>query len=778
MRIFLRSIMVLLLFSIFINAQNSKGIIIGKVLTSNDRAVPFANIIVKGTTNGTSSNSDGSFSISNIDAGTCTIIISSIGFETREITAVVKSGETTALPNIILNDKSVQLNEVTVSGQNGSYKAENVSPSLRMETDILNIPQNIQVVTSKLLKDQQIFNMIEGVTRNVSGVSRVEHWDNIYARLYTRGDHIPGYRNGMNIATTWGPLVEDMAMVERVEFVKGPAGFMLANGEPGGFYNVVTKKPTGTTQRSVEVTVGSYGTYRASADFDGHIDNQGKLLYRLNLMGQLKNSHVDYDYNNRYLIAPVLKYNFDNKTSVTFEYTYQYSQFLQPAGYAFSGKGYEDVPLNFSPYDPNIDPCVITDHSMFVYFNHSISGSWKLTAQLGYFDGFVRGYDVWPGSIDDAGNMIRHLYSWDSRNKNTLGQIFVNGKFNTGKVSHSILAGLDLGNKNSISDFGYAGLLPDLNIYNPVYGLTPDQIPVYDFSRSLENRTNYTEKGNYEALYLQDEIGLLEDKLRLTIAGRYTHSQIDVEPYEDVFTPRFGISARVFDKTSVYALYDQSYVPQSGTDFFGNHFEPVKGSNVELGIKRDWFGGKWNSTVSLYQITKTNVLTADPAHIDFSIQLGKIKTKGIEIDVVGEIIPGLGVTINYAFTDSKISKDTDPNIVGNETPGSIKQIQNTWLTYKINDGMLNGVGLSLGYQYQIDRISWYVWDGSSQKLPDYFRLDGGVSWQNDKFKCSLVINNLLNEYLYSGFPPTAWYNFYTWISEAPRNFRLSFEYKL
>ena len=54
-----------------------------------------------------------------------------------------------------------------------------------------------------------------------------------------------------------------MSMVERIEFVKGPAGFMLANGNPSGFYNVVTKKPSGRTKGEANISLGSFDLYRA-----------------------------------------------------------------------------------------------------------------------------------------------------------------------------------------------------------------------------------------------------------------------------------------------------------------------------------------------------------------------------------------------------------------------------------------------------------------------------------------------------------------------------------
>jgi len=139
-----------------------------------------------------------------------------------------------------LTETGQELKEVIVTANPSKYVADYPSISLRLKTPVLNIPQNIQIVTKQVLQDQQIFDILEGVTRNVSGARRMEHWDN-YALIFMRGSQIAAYRNGMNVTMSWGPQPEDMGMVERIEFVKGPAGFMLSNGEPSGFYNVVTK---------------------------------------------------------------------------------------------------------------------------------------------------------------------------------------------------------------------------------------------------------------------------------------------------------------------------------------------------------------------------------------------------------------------------------------------------------------------------------------------------------------------------------------------------------
>ena len=106
--------------------------------------------------------------------------------------------------------------------------------------------------------------------------------------------------------------------------------------------------------------------------------------------------------------------------------------------------------------------------------------------------------------------------------------------------------------------------------------------------------------------------------------------------------------------------------------------------------------------------------------------------------------------------------------------GATKHIQNTWITYKINNDKLNGLQFSLGYQYQAGRSSWFVFDNSENSLPDYFRLDGAVSYQLNQFGIHFNVNNLLNKYLYSGAP---YGDMYYWQTEPLRNSRITVTYK-
>jgi iron complex outermembrane receptor protein len=228
-------------------------------------------------------------------------------------------------------------------------------------------------------------------------------------------------------------------------------------------------------------------------------------------------------------------------------------------------------------------------------------------------------------------------------------------------------------------------------------------------------------------------------------------------------------------------LYDQSFVPQTGLRRDLKTVLPITGNNMEIGVKRDWFGGKWNTSLSAYRILKNNQISNDPdntANEFYVVQFGQTTTEGIEFDVRGQIIPGLNLVANYALTDSKISKADDNNkaTIGNKVPGYAKHTANAWLTYKLQEGVLKGFGVNAGFTYLAERTTWSWGDAGQQMLPNYFKLDGGLTYEKDRFVITANVFNILDKYLYSG----AYYGYggyYYWQAEAGRNLRLGISYK-
>lgn len=776
-------------------ANEGNSVIKGKVSTSDGGSAAGVTISVKGKSRGAITDEGGNFVIKNLSAGTYELTISLVGYETVEETVVLAENETSSI-DIKLQLTQKELEEVIVATAAQSYKANATSSSLRLQTSLLETPQNIQVVTNKALADQQVISMSDGLIRNVSGLVRMEHWGDMYTNITARGSQLQAFRNGFNVVNSyWGPLTEDMSFVDHIEFVKGPAGFMLANGDPSGLYNVVTKKPTGQTKGEVALTLGSFDLFRTSLDLDGKLSKDGRLLYRLNLSGQQKKSHRPNEYNDRYVIAPVLSYKLDDKTTLTAEYTWQHAKMSNVGSfYVFDTKGFATRPVDFTMLPGGLQPTRINDHSLMVNLQHQLNSNWKITAQIARMSYLQEGESAWPDSVRPDGKVFRYIGIWDAKSSLSLGQAFVNGDITTGRVGHRILGGIDIGNKEYMADWGQSFALDtaggvgfDLN--NPNLGVPPNGYPVWDRTTPLEQRAHLVgglQDQRYTSLYVQDELSFFNDALRLTVAGRYTYVKQSYYGTQDAsrWTPRIGLSYSIDNQTSAYALYDQAFIPQAGLIRNGGSVKPITGNNMEIGIKKEWGGGQWSTTLSAYRILKLNELIGDPNNSpseNYSIELGKKQVEGIEFDLRGRITKGLNLVANYAYTDSKILELTDddiPNLKeGDVVPGFAKHVANMWLSYKFANGALKGVGVSAGFSYLGDRATY--WDPSptgGDELPDYFKVDGGLFWEKDRLKFTANVFNILDEYLYSG-SYYAWLSAYNWQTDPPRNFRFSVAYR-
>ncbi len=773
----------------------ANGIISGTVKTIDGKPAEFVNITLKETRKGTLAGKNGNYQLRNVAPGTYTIVASFVGLESQERTIEVKENETVTV-DFTLSENSRELEEVVVTSYNGRYSQRIGSTSLRLKTPLLEVPQNIQVVTAGALKEQQVISMSDGLTRNVSGLTRMEHWGDLYTNITARGSQIQAFRNGFNVVSSfWGPLTEDMSFVDKIEFVKGPAGFMLSSGDPSGLYNVVTKKPTGFTKGEVSITTGSFNLLRTTVDLDGKLSKDGRLLYRLNLAAQNKKTHRDNEYNDRYVIAPVISYQIDDKTKVTLEYNYQRANMSDVGSYyVFSPKGFETLPVDFTALPAGLAGTKINDHSFYGTIQHDINDNWKVTAQASRFIYNQQGSSAWPSSVNPDGTMIRGIGIWDAQSTMTMVQAFVNGEVQTGAVRHRILAGIDMADKDYLADWSQSHNLDlageEFDPANPNLSAPVNGYPNFDRSKPLKERA--TQSGgvidqSYTSVYIQDELGFFNNNVRLTLAGRFTDLKQSTYggPVNKAnhFTPRVGLSVSLDKSASVYGLYDQAFIPQSGILAGGGDVQPITGNNMEIGIKKDWFDGRWHTSLAAYRIIKKNELTADPNSpptSNLSIELGEKTAQGIEFDLRGTIARGLTLTANYAFTEAKVTKVSKGVTVVNEgdiVPGYAKHTANAWLSYKFQDGVLKGLGISAGGTVLADRETW--WEPSpdpAQVLKDYVKVDAGLFWENNKIRVSANVFNVLNEYLYSG-SWYSWLNSYNWQTEAPRNFRLGIAYR-
>lgn len=766
--------LLLLLFEISV-ATAQTGSLYGRVTDQANLPLPNVNITLTGTHLGTTTDSQGNYKIRHIGPGTYALTFSIIGYDTKTLSVTVSDGKASNLKTIVLSEKQEELNEVVVKAHKNRYLEREPSQSLRLQTELVKLPQNIQVISDDLLKDQQVTSIMDGLTRNVSGVTMLEHWGH-FARINMRGFRLPAFRNGINVQDSWGPLSEDMNTVERVEFVKGPAGFMMAAGEPGGFYNVVTKKPTEEFIANASLSAGSFDFYRGTVDLGGKLSKNGKLLGRFNAMYQTTDSHRGNEDVSRYGIAPSLTYKFSEKTSITTEMNLQQAESYIGSAYVFApaDAGYASLDRDFKFTNNDYPVTDIQEVTFFTNLDHEFSENWSLHGQLAYLRYDQVGNSTWLSSIAENGDAVRYTSKWDALSVGKYAQLYINGKFNTFGLSHKVMGGFDYSDKSYWADWSERSIVDTytpFNIYNPVYG----ESPATNFDRSLpiQQRNGGMPYGAsiLRSYYAQDEIGLFGERIRLTLAGRYSnlYTQGKAET-DDVVTPRIGVSADILPSLTFYALYDQSFLPQSGISATGEALnDPVNGKDLEGGLKGSFFDGRLRTSLGVYKINKDKILVGDPAYPNdnFSIYSGEIESKGIEFDLQGEIAEGLNLVLNYANTDVKDKS-------GDLQAGHSKHVTNGWLNYSFTPmSKLDGFGVSLGYQYQVDRSTW-AWAADNQSdLPDYFRLDGALSWQNSQFRVQLNINNILDEYLYAG----ANYGSYLyWQSEPGINGRVTLTY--
>lgn len=696
----------------------------------------------------------------------------------------VKAGGSQHLRFVLTNTES-ELDAVTVS----LNKKTIPSSTLRISENLLVTPQNVQVIDQGLIQDQILLSTAEAFTRNVSGARSTYHQEEAAAGVYVRGYSASNLRNGMDVSGSFGPLREDMSFVDRIEFVKGPAGFMMGNTQPGGFYNIVTKKPRLNAASNANLTLGSYGLFRGAVDLNGKLSNDGKLLGRLNLMGTRKNSHVITAGNEQFVINPSIKYSISDKTELTAEYILSQNAFSGGfSKYIYSLEGFKKMPRWFSFNDPIVKPTVIREHNFFGALNHILSDDWMLTAQFGYIRSGMEGNNIYPivNSLKTNGDILRTYDVADALNTSTVGQLFAKGKVKIGNVDNHILTGLDMGTKFYVADWTKVDTINKVfNINDPVYGnLVASDLPVVDRSKPLRERgAMYLTEYTYYSVHFQDEAHLLNDRLRIGAGVRYTNTSRTSAAskgrrvYNEAVTPRFSLTGLINPTFTAYALYDQTFQEQTGILLSGDPAKPSRGINKEIGLKKSWFNGNLLAGVTAYHLVRTNITTtAGPTNPTLVEQSGEATSKGIEVDINGKISSAINVMFNYAYTDAKITEDNDAARVGLLLPGIARHMSNGWFKYTIQEGSVRGLGFTAGYEFQNKRAAFPV--TKEGFLPDnLFTLDLGTSFKRDRYNISVLVSNVTDRYNYTGHYPGAWrYVPYGWRALPPRMFRLSVGY--
>ena len=213
--------------------------------------------------------SDGTFTFADLPNGGYTVLVEHRGFETaREETAISGRSAAPSLRITLLVATVRQTVDVTTAGM---YVVPDALGATRTDTPIMETPVSIKVIPQQVMKDQQVVRLDEAV-QNVSGVIPNNDSYGTNDSFSIRGFDAMEmtYEDGLRLdqySNAGFPI--DMANVERLEVVKGPASVMYGQAEPGGVVNIITKQPLDTSHYSLQQQFGSYDFYRTNFDATG-----------------------------------------------------------------------------------------------------------------------------------------------------------------------------------------------------------------------------------------------------------------------------------------------------------------------------------------------------------------------------------------------------------------------------------------------------------------------------------------------------------------------------
>lgn len=665
---------------------------------------------------------------------------------------------------------SATLPTVTVSGSADDYRAPDSAAATRTSIPLLQTPQSVQVVPRAVIADQNALTLSEAV-RNVSGVQHDFGFNGSLQPLLV----LRGFPN--TSMTAMGPMSGissyyldgakvmgvpiNMANVQSVEVVKGPASVLYGRSEPGGLVNVVTRPISSAPELGFEQTIGQRGLSRTAIEASGSLNADRTLRGRVAASHYTTDSVRDYVTDRLGSFTGSLAWVPDARTSVTATLDYSNNRYRTDLGIPALGNRPEDLPwsrqYNDSPY---LSSAKTT--SLKLEAAHQLDETWQLKGRLlslrsdtSEMDIYTYRGDYGMGTAPDqtcpgTGNPLCRYYFGvrpDGRYKVDLFNVDLTGKFQTGSISHTVLAGFDT-YRTQKTGATYMQQLSSVDIYQPALGSTPGLDAMMP--------TDYDDYSRWTSVYVQDQIAL-GNGVFLTGALRHDRTSAvfgtpGLAPNEKSFTtPRLGAVWQFAPNQSVYAQYQDAVGANNGRDTVtGAALDAERARQIEVGHKIELLDGKLASTVALFELTKRNrgASVPDPlAAPTFTnvVTVGKAVARGLEWDVSGQLTKKLSLIASYAYTDTEVT--ADPTFQGKKLANVARHSGSLWARYAVNSQWTLGGGLFAQGARQGD-------SGNTFEMPGYARVDAMLAYRfglgSGKASLQFNLDNVFDRKYYTG----------------------------
>ena len=751
-------------------------------VTDPDRAVianaPIVLILPSGDQRTGMTGSDGTLRFENLSPGDyrLEIVAQGFGLHTQSVTL----GNDNHTVNVMLTIAGVR-EDVTVLG-------EATVPSIgRINSPLRDQPLTVNTLTSEYIQAHAINDVVTALN-HVSNVSAYSQYG-VYQYFSFRGfsdsvQMVDGIRNEGNRVNT------QLANVDRLEVLKGPASVLYGGDAIGATVNLVLKKPTAEPVYDAALTAGRWDLFRGSFGAGGRVGDSNTLLYRLDVGGETADN-FRHDPSKRLNVTPTLLWRLSNSSQLEVRHMFdrvrvsgdggiplvplsggftpdpERTTIGDPISRAVQGDGTDFIPRvpRDVRYDTPQDFGLSSDQNLRVSYTQTFGANVAFRNTVGYrrFEDeywVTEFLDVTPPSRVNRGFLYfkHHRRPWTN-------QAELSGQAKLG-INHGFLVGWDYQDYGNATDRRAAANFntTPLDLYDPVE--THVDVDLGSFPVTRVDHFGQTTHG----IFLQDTM-TLRPEVKLVTGGRYdlvdrsdyrnpvtngTETKGAVTTREsEKFTYRVGLVYQPTTNVDVYVQNSTAFRPSFNVQADGTPLEPETGTLIEAGNRLRLMQDRVEISAAVFNVEKRNVARSiGGGNFD---QIGKVRSRGFESEVHGRPLAGWSLDLGYGFADATFLDyftNAGANLSGNTPRRAPEHTVSFSTSYSWGGLSVSGGGRVV--------TSQFINDANTVGFSGYELLDAGVAYSRGRLQYTLNFTNLTdreyfasslgNRQLYPGQP--------------------------
>jgi outer-membrane receptor for ferric coprogen and ferric-rhodotorulic acid len=619
----------------------------------------------------------------------------------------------------VVSVKALAERRATTEGL-GSYTAQAVTVG-KGEQSLKDIPQSISVVTRQLMDEQSITSVYDALasTTGVTLAQSPQGGKYIYSRGFdlttVQVDGVGLNRGLYGRASNFGA---GMAIYDRIEVLRGAAGLLQGEGNPGGAANLVRRRPLQESTVMAELRTGSWDRHGVQVDASSALNAEGTLRGRALIDHDDQHSFVD-DVNQRSTtLYGTLDYDLSASTRLNIGLSSEDSNgrpFMNGLPRYSNGA---DLALPRSTYfGATWNRKESSNRGLYVDLAHRFDEDWQLKLTAVHisedhdmkYAGVNRAVN--PTLMQSANIVARSIA--DIRTSGVDAQL--TGRFDALGRRHEFVGGLGYADARNDTIYGFRTNYNVFNInsYDPALAEPSDD---YIYASTKEARIGTARQyGLYSTVRLR-----LSDPLTLVAGARVnwfrtrwdtittgaspSTSLTDSRENAKV-NPYAGLVYQLSPQWSMYASYADIFKPQTEQDEAGGLLRPMVGANYEAGLKGELLDGRVNTALAVFRIEQQHRAQEDyssspTCRSDYYCytDTGKVRGQGLDAELSGEVLRHWNLFAGYTFTTTKYLKDvnSEGQAFNTYTP---KHMLRLWSTYRL-PGALAALTLGGGVNTQ------------------------------------------------------------------------------